>query len=188
MWMRIALTMLAAMSLAGCATIVEGTTENVTIATNPPGATCAVDRAGLRLGVVPVTPGSVRLGKSKDDLTITCARPGFAPAVVVQPAHFVYTTFGNVIAGGIIGVTVDAASGANYAYRPNVLVAMAPAPGGAPPASLAAAPAPLPPTAYPALPPAMPAAFGQPANPDDSGSQQPVSLVGTLPPLPPPEY
>jgi hypothetical protein len=193
--MRIAALMLAATGLAGCATIVEGTSENVTVETNPPGATCAVDRDGLRLGVVPATPGSIHLAKSADDLVITCARPGFAPTSIVQPAHFVYTTFGNVLAGGLIGVSVDAASGANYAYRSPVLIAMAPAPGGAPPAYMGAAysmaapppiyPAPPSPAAFPA---ALPPVYARSPFPADNGGSVPDSFVGTLPPLPPPEY
>lgn len=100
--------------LAGCATVMEGTSQSVAVATTPPGAVCTVDRAGTRLGQVAATPGSIHIDKSKNDLTVTCAKPGYQTATVSQTPHFVGTTFGNIILGGGIGAIVDAASGANY--------------------------------------------------------------------------
>jgi len=46
--------------------------------------------------------------------------------VASQTAHFGGATFGNIIAGGIVGVVVDAASGANYSYNDDVRLDFAP--------------------------------------------------------------
>jgi hypothetical protein len=113
--------------LGGCATIMEGSGESVTIETNPAGALCDVDRTGTHLGTVAKTPGSVRIDKSKNDLTVYCKEDGFQPASVTESPKFVGTTFGNIVAGGLIGVVVDAASGANYEYPTNIHLDMAPA-------------------------------------------------------------
>ena len=120
------LLVLAAL-LSGCATIVEGGSQNVTVETSPPGATCAVDRMGQRLGMVAPTPGTVRIDKSKNDLAITCTKDGFRPASIAQAPSFGATTLGNIIAGGVIGVVVDAASGANYTYPADVKLELSPA-------------------------------------------------------------
>ena len=113
--------------LPGCATIVQGGSQNVTVETNPPGATCAVDRMGQRLGMVAPTPGTVRIDKSKNDLAITCTKDGFRPASIAQTPSFGAATLGNIIAGGVIGVVVDAASGANYTYPADVKLELSPA-------------------------------------------------------------
>jgi uncharacterized protein YceK len=118
--------LLAAVSLSGCATIMEGTTQSVTVATTPPGAHCTIDREGGRIGEIATTPGSLQLNKSGKDLSITCVKAGYQTATIAQSPDFSGTTFGNIIIGGGIGAIADAASGANYKYPTQVNVALAP--------------------------------------------------------------
>ena len=105
----------------------EGAAQSVTIATNPPGAICNVERTGTHLGTVATTPGSLRFDKSKNDIAITCTKDGYRAATVTESPKFVGTTFGNIVVGGLIGVAVDAASGANYAYPNDVQIELVPA-------------------------------------------------------------
>ena len=49
-------------------------------------------------------------------------------------------TFFNILLGGIVGMTVDIASGANNTYPPEVRVGLAPNPSAPPPAPVAEAP------------------------------------------------
>ncbi len=123
--MRKAAFLLPITLLSACATIVNGSSQTVTVSTTPPGATCTVDRVGARIGAVAQTPGSVRLDKSKNDLSVTCSKPGFQTATVTKAPSFGGATFGNIIAGGVIGVVVDAASGANYEYPGDIRLEMA---------------------------------------------------------------
>jgi hypothetical protein len=113
--------------LSGCATIVNGSTQPVAVSTNPPGANCDVSRMGSHIGSVPLTPGSVTIDKSKNDLSVTCTKDGFVTANTLQPASFGGATFGNILLGGFIGAAVDAASGANYTYH-DVNMALSPDP------------------------------------------------------------
>lgn len=131
--MRFAASIACVVLLSGCATIMEGTSQSVAIATAPAGALCNVDRAGAHLGTVAATPGSLRLDKSKNDLSVSCTKDGYQPASLTQSPKFVGTTFGNIVAGGLIGVAVDAASGANYEYPAEVRLDMAPAVASAEP-------------------------------------------------------
>ncbi len=104
--------------LPACATVVEGTSDTVTLSTTPAGATCTVDRDGERVAAVAATPGSVRISKSRHDLNVTCAKECYQPATAAASSRFTGSTFGNVLAGGVVGVVVDAASGANNRYPP----------------------------------------------------------------------
>ena len=114
--------------LPACATIVDGTTQGVSISSAPSGATCNVARNGTSIGTIQ-TPGMVTLERSKNDLTVTCGKAGTQTVQLTQPAKFTGVTFGNVILGGLFGVVVDAASGANYRYDNQVLVVLPPAVG-----------------------------------------------------------
>jgi uncharacterized protein YceK len=126
MLMRLAVVVVIVAVLPGCATIMEGSSQSVSVSTTPAGALCNVDRAGTHIGTVAATPGSIHLDKSKNDLMISCTKEGFQPATLAQSPKFVGTTFGNIVAGGLIGVAVDAASGANYEYPSDIHLDLAP--------------------------------------------------------------
>jgi hypothetical protein len=125
--MRRLIALASLVLVPGCATIIEGGAQSVSISTTPAGAICNVDRAGTHLGTVATTPGSLRFDKSKNDITVSCAKEGYQTASVTESPKFVGTTFGNIVAGGLIGVAVDAATGANYTYPGEVRLDLAPA-------------------------------------------------------------
>lgn len=118
--MKRAMTFVFTSLLPACATVVEGTGDTVTVSTNPPGATCTMDRNGERVGAIPITPGGVRIDKSRHDLTVTCTREGYQTASVTASPIFTGTTFGNILVGGLVGIAVDIASGANNRYPSEV--------------------------------------------------------------------
>ncbi len=123
--------------LSACATIVNGGSQTVTVSTTPPGAACIVDRMGARIGAVPQTPGSLRLDKSKHDLSVTCSKSGFQTAAVTRSSSFGAMTFGNFIVGGPVGFVVDAASGASFEYPSDIRLDLAAdATSGSPPFAL----------------------------------------------------
>ena len=135
----IGLLSLVILPLAGCASIVEGTTENVAVTTPPAdGAKCVLKSSEGTYYVT--TPGNATVHKTKNDLDVECDKDGFQHASLKVPAKFGAATVGNVLAGGIIGIGVDAATGANYSYPTAISVPMA-ATTGAPPAATPAAPA-----------------------------------------------
>jgi hypothetical protein len=135
--------LLGLLLLPGCATIFEGTSQSVGISTDPPGADCTIDRAGSRVGQVNPTPGSIHIDKSKNDLSVSCKHTGYQTATVAQSPKFQGTTFGNILFGGLIGVAVDAASGANFEYPADVRMSLAPDPAAVPVAAIPVAAATL---------------------------------------------
>ena len=141
-----AVAVLCASGLAGCATIVQGTTELVSVTTTPEqGAQCSLKNSEGTWFVT--TPGSTTVHKTKNDLTVSCKKDGYPGGEMLATARFGGTTVGNVIAGGAIGIVVDAASGANYYYDSPITVDLgkpvtaSAAPGAASAGTQAVAPA-----------------------------------------------
>ena len=118
-------------ALPGCASIVEGTTQNIAVTTSPvDGAKCVLTSSEGTYYVT--TPGNAMVHKTKNDLAVQCDHDGYAHAAQTLPSHFNGATAGNLFAGGIIGIGIDAATGANYNYPDSVNVRMEPALGMAP--------------------------------------------------------
>ena len=120
------LLMLLPLFTMGCATITQGSSDTVTVDTRPPGASCQLSRGGQAFAFVNPTPGSIMVSKSKDDIAVRCEKEGYEPAVGNIGSEFQAMTFGNVLFGGLIGVAVDAASGAMNRYQPLVTITMVP--------------------------------------------------------------
>src|SRR4051812_10109461 len=111
---------------SGCASIVEGTDQSVTVQTSPSGASCELKRDGTVIGVVNPTPGTITVDKSKNDIAVICKKDGYQDGSGAFSSEFQGMTFGNLLFGGIIGVAVDASSGAMHEYPASVTVVMAP--------------------------------------------------------------
>lgn len=73
---------------------------------------------------MPITPGTVTIGRSYNNLQVVCAK-GTATST---PASVSSTTkglaFGNILFGGIIGAGLDVGTGAAYDYPQTILVPM----------------------------------------------------------------
>ncbi len=124
--LRFGMCVAALATMVGCASIVEGTDQNVTIITEPTGAKCELQRDGGVIATANPTPTSVLVDKSKDDISVICTKEGHFDGATVVESAFQGMTFGNIIFGGIIGVGVDAASGAMSEYPATVTVVLPP--------------------------------------------------------------
>ncbi|MCM8662607.1 hypothetical protein [Accumulibacter sp.] len=113
--------------LAGCATITTGSSQNVTLITEPGGAACVFSRGGEIMGMINPTPGTLMLSKGHGDIRVRCTKEGFLDSSGVVGAKFQKMTFGNILFGGIIGIVVDAASGATGEYEPQITITLVPA-------------------------------------------------------------
>jgi hypothetical protein len=108
-------------ALSGCATIIDGTTQSVSVNTAPEnGAACTLVNSQGSWYVT--SPGTTTVHKTKTDLDVTFTKPGYKSGHVVAASHFTGKTAGNILAGGVIGVGIDAASGANYHYDSPITV------------------------------------------------------------------
>lgn len=125
--------------LASCATLFEGTSQEIVINTNPAGASCSLMRSGLTIGTVQSTPGSVVVKKTKEDITIKCSRQGYEDVALVNKSGMAGASFANVLGYGILPITVlvDSASGADNKYETEVSIQMVAKPEKAPVAGAA---------------------------------------------------
>ncbi len=112
--------------LSGCASIVEGTDQQVTINTTPDGAKCALSREGQVIGIANPTPQTLTLSKSRKDVTVLCQKAGYKEATAILDSEFESMTLGNLLIGGVIGVGVDAATGALNEYDNLITVPLTP--------------------------------------------------------------
>ncbi len=115
--------------IAGCATIVKGTTQVVSIDTpGAPGASCELSSSGIGSRSV-VTPATIELDKSQHNIAVTCRKPCYQDAVAMIPSYTEGMAAGNIIAGGVLGLGVDAATGAMNKYADRTSVTMIPIQG-----------------------------------------------------------
>ena len=119
---RPVLISLAGLALAGCATVTRGTSNQVQIVSEPSGAT-----ARTSLGHQCVTPCTLQVGR-KDEFAVVFTMPGHEDQTVnvrTQLAGAGAAGFaGNVILGGVVGMGVDAATGATLEHLPNPVSAV----------------------------------------------------------------
>jgi hypothetical protein len=117
---------LALAQMTGCATIVKGHSQQINVVTHPPGAVCELLRDGDSVATVNPTPGTVTVDKSRKDLSVSCRKEGYQPGEGKVASKFHPMTFGNILFGGIIGIGIDAASGAMTEYDESVAVRLIP--------------------------------------------------------------
>ncbi len=117
---------LALATASGCASITKGTSQSVTVNTEPAGANCILSRDGQQIAVVNPTPGTIQVGKASGTISILCKKTRYQDAAGTLASTFQSMTFGNIIFGGIIGVAVDASTGAMHEYPPMITVTLVP--------------------------------------------------------------
>ena len=110
------LAIICMMALPGCASVIDGTSQEITINTNPSDAECTLNRKGISIGMIDPTPGSVTIKKTRDDITVVCNKDGYQEATYFNRSGSEGATWGNIVAGGLIGWGIDAASGADNHY------------------------------------------------------------------------
>ena len=102
-------------ALSGCASIIKGTTQQIAITTPPTdGANCVL--SSKRGSWTVVSPGVAKVDKSKEDIQVRCTKTGWKDATATIPSSFEGWTLGNLLIGGVIGVGVDASTGAINEY------------------------------------------------------------------------
>jgi hypothetical protein len=107
----------------GCASVTRGTTENISIASTPAGATAEI--TGLDIPTACVTPCVVQ-AKRNADITVTINKEGYEPQTIPLtkevPGTGAAGFAGNLLAGGLVGMGVDAVTGAAQDHKPNPVI------------------------------------------------------------------
>lgn len=123
--MRFALAVLVAlapMGLGGCASVTRGWSEQMQINSQPEGA-----EVRTSLSQQCVTPCTLTVQR-KDEFSVSFAKEGYQPQTVQVTTRVAGSGAagfaGNILLGGVIGMGVDAASGAALEHYPNPVLAV----------------------------------------------------------------
>lgn len=103
--------LMALLTMSGCATIINGTTQEVSVTSEPSGAT--VTTGSLKV----TTPSTLEL-KRKHTHLLTFSKEKYQTETVKLEPVLSGAVAGNILAGGLIGWGVDAASGADSRLVP----------------------------------------------------------------------
>lgn len=123
---RLLLQVLAAFSLAECSTVLRGTSQAVAIDTpGVAGATCQVT-GGDGINATVVTPGSIRVSKSKRDILVACVASDGRQASTRLASTYSNASYVQLPQAYLI----DGISGAMWEYPATLAVPFAP-PGDA---------------------------------------------------------
>lgn len=98
--------------VSGCATIIDGESQQVSFNSNPDGATVLVN--GVAVGKTPVS----YLMKRGDGNIVTVKKDGYKSVERTLTTQMNGMFFGNIIFGGLFGSTTDSSTGAAYEYEP----------------------------------------------------------------------
>lgn len=99
----------------GCATLMQGSTQQVVVTSTPSGATVVVDRS-MRF----TTPAALELAR-RESHTLELSLEGYHPETVNVRSVASGMVAGNILAGGLIGFAVDHSSGAAFRLVPEVV-------------------------------------------------------------------
>jgi hypothetical protein len=117
-------------ALSGCGSITQGIHQDITFTSTPPGAQCELTKRGEHVATL-MTPATITVRKSKDDMLVTCKRDGYQDASAPLVSGYGVGTFGNIILGGGIGWAIDSSTGADNKYPSSADVTMVPVGGPA---------------------------------------------------------
>lgn len=110
--------LLAALSLAGCATVTRGYQEELTVTSSPAGAKVKLSNDMS----CNATPCSFRVPR-RSELEVRVQKPGCTAQVVRVTNRLAgsggVAMAGNIVLGGIVGAGVDAGTGATQELAPN---------------------------------------------------------------------
>lgn len=126
----ISTAVVVAVSVGACASITRGTTEPVAFVSVPSGAAMTTDRKYA----CPMTPCTIEIDRS-EEFVATFTKPGYHPESIPVRTKVVGKgaagVAGNVLVGGVIGLGVDAYTGAALDHEPNPVIATMRPVGGA---------------------------------------------------------
>jgi uncharacterized protein YceK len=118
---KLLIALTALFALSGCASIMTSNENNIRVETvdstgaEVKEANCTILRGEAKTAFV--TPAVVPVTKGSGDIRIDCTKSGMPDGKAVVTSRVGAATFGNIIAGGVIGAAVDQATGKAYNHQ-----------------------------------------------------------------------
>lgn len=126
--MRLISLGLLALLAGGCATITDGSTQEMSFQSNPEEAVVTVTKRVRdssteymwqdEVRVLGKTPITLRMDR-EDKQTVTFSKGGYKPLTMKLATTLNGYFWGNLVTGGVFGSTTDSMSGAMYEYSPS---------------------------------------------------------------------
>lgn len=96
----------------GCATILKGSDQEITVNSNVPGAQVLLN--GNAIGVTPLTT-TVPKGQNS---SLVVRKEGYQAQTILMQTQITGAFWGNIILGGLLGSTTDMTTNSAYEYAP----------------------------------------------------------------------
>ncbi|WP_169542774.1 hypothetical protein [Sneathiella aquimaris] len=115
--------------LGACSSVTKGTTQEIyveTIDVEDANCTLTNDKGNW---TVSNTPGFATVTRGGGSLRVECQKASYEKAEELISEKFEEMTLGNVLIGGLVGIAVDAASGAAFRYPETISIPMTLLPG-----------------------------------------------------------
>ncbi len=110
---KISCFILMAGLMSGCASIMSGTSQQLSFQSNPDEATVTVN--GRVIGKTPVSTSM----KKASGQSLVFEKEGYKPLSMALETRLNSWFWGNIVLGGVVGSTTDGISGAVYEYSPS---------------------------------------------------------------------
>jgi len=116
--------LLSMFCFAGCATIVSGTNQKIDISSEPEGADFKVEQLTVNGPILleeGKTPSTIKLHRKDFYFLVTLTKSGYETAEIPIEVNDMGNpmVMGNLIFGGMIGILIDAGSGAQWSLEPD---------------------------------------------------------------------
>lgn len=110
--------------LGGCASTLGPNYQDINFLSEPAGAACQIDRAGVALASI-TAPSVVRITRADAPLSVACKKDGYADVFqVVESGGNPDATMNWILGFGLISYAVDASTGAAYQYPDTIKVVL----------------------------------------------------------------
>jgi len=124
---RTCIAAVAITQLFGCASIVSGHNQSISInamsdSGQVVGALCTLTNNKGTWYVT--TPGTTTVHRSYGDLGVRCEKKSESPGIATVKSHTKGMAYGNILFGGLIGAGVDMKTGAAYDYPTLITILM----------------------------------------------------------------
>tara|TARA_B100000586_G_C20009983_1_gene384207 strand:- start:194 stop:661 length:468 start_codon:yes stop_codon:yes gene_type:complete len=107
-----AVTIVLALAITSCATIISGSRQEVLINSNPKQALVSINE--IEMGQTPIQ----KKLKRNQEYNVVLKLDGYTPYRTTLKKKFNAWYLGNIVIGGIIGLVVDPITGAMYKLKP----------------------------------------------------------------------
>jgi len=112
--------------LTACAGSASDRSHKVTIFTEPPGASCTLERDGVRSQLIGGTPMYFLATRDGADIEVECKLAGHETTAKTLHSGFEPLMLGNIFTGGIVGLVRDIGTGFVHRYPGSIRIVLPP--------------------------------------------------------------